>query len=70
MSAARYIGLYRPRKKRAAFDLDGERLMPDSISVIVEDDSPVPTGLYDSSGVELYRVTDRRPVGFTAKHED
>ena len=66
----KYIAIHRPSPRRAETDIYGDRLMHDSITVIVEDDRPVPTGLYDSSGVELFRVGDSRPAGFTSRHDD
>lgn len=38
-----------------------------SITVIEEDDRPQDTGLLDADGNRLYRVKERRPIGFTAK---
>jgi len=68
--AHRYVALRRAPPRRAEVDYDGNRLGPDTIQVIVEEDSPVETGLYDANGVRLFRITARRPVGFTVKHED
>ncbi len=35
-----------------------------TMTVHVEDDDPVPTGLLDMHGVPLYRLPDRVPFGF------
>ena len=38
-----------------------------SMDVIEEDDGPIPTGVLDSLGRELYRVAKRQPIGFRGK---
>lgn len=35
--------------------------------VIVEESGPRETGLFDAMGNKIYRVSDKTPVGFTAK---
>ena len=51
---------------RVKNEYEEDRPLYSSISVIEQDDSPVPTGIYDTHGVQLYRVSDRVPCGFTA----
>lgn len=34
------------------------------LTVYEVDDEPVDTGLVDASGLPIYRVTDREPIGF------
>ena len=43
-------------------DYDDRKVQP-TTTVIVDDDV-VDTGLLDSNGVPLYRVSERRPIGF------
>lgn len=54
------------RALRVRSQYDEDRPLYSSISVIESDDQPVPTGLYDSAGVQLYRIKDNAPCGFTA----
>lgn len=61
--AVRYVAA---RRVRAAYwddDLGAVVSTPDSITVIESDRAPVDTGLLDASGVTVFRVTDREPVG-------
>ena len=43
---------------------DGGRTARD---IIVEEESPQDTGLFDQFGNKLFRVKDRQPVGFRVK---
>ena len=42
---------------------------PERVEVLVSDDRPQPTGIYDQFGNELFRVQDRVPMGFQARKE-
>lgn len=57
----RYVTLARPRG--VAFDEYFEAPQV-SIEVIEQDHAPVDTGLLDASGNKLFRVEERRPIGF------
>jgi hypothetical protein len=64
----RYVAIrHRPVKSEYAWEYRTDRLAPVTIVVSVEADDPVPTGLYDVTGVELYRVPERGPCGFHKK---
>jgi hypothetical protein len=59
----RYISLaVRPR----VWTSDQDYAQPDRPSVTVweRDTTPEPTGLLDAAGVPIYRVEDRRSIGF------
>lgn len=50
---------------KAAFYEEGEYGLGGTADHIFEsDDSPVRTGLFDASGNPIYRVSERRPIGF------
>jgi len=34
---------------------------------VFEDDTPIPTGLLDANGNELYRVVERNSIGFKVR---
>jgi len=51
---------------RYSEDVCGD-VMDDSITVFDEVQEPIWTGLVDQHGVDLYRVTDRLPMGFRVK---
>lgn len=59
----RYVALAKPVRPRASYD-DPEPLLPHVLVTEPADTAPRPTGLYDARGVELYRVEERKPVGF------
>lgn len=46
-------------------DLEDE--VPDLPHLVVFEEDPVPTGLFDSQGNELFRVVEKLPVGFRGK---
>ena len=45
-------------------DLECEVAEPGPLVVFEPDGDPQPTGLLDAHGNELYRVSDRRPIGY------
>lgn len=58
----RYLALARPpRAWVSQTEVWAER---PTMQVWVPDDAPVDTGLVTAEGVQLYRVTERAPVGF------
>ena len=52
-------------KPRALWVSDLEEDVPDPPHITVDDEGPVPTGLFDSHGNELYRM--REPIGFRVR---
>lgn len=49
-----------------AEDEDEWRTNERSITVHESENEPVETGLLDRNGVMIYRVSDKRPIGFKA----
>ncbi len=41
----------------------------DRVQVLETSDDPQPTGLLDAQGNELYRMTEKRPIGFRVLKE-
>lgn len=42
----------------------GNHTMETNVTVFEKDNHPIPTGLLDANGVELYAVDERDPIGF------
>lgn len=66
----RYVAIHDRKPKVTSDWWADDRQGPSTISVIVSDDSPIATGLYDASGTLLYRIEDRFPCGFTRSKKD
>jgi hypothetical protein len=58
----RYVALSRP--PRAWLLWDDTPVQQPSCTVWEAEREPVDTGLVDPSGIRLYRVEDREPIGF------
>lgn len=62
-----------PAAQRAWWDdlyqLDRSTAGADRVQVFEATDDPRPTGLLDAQGNELFRVTEKRPIGFTILKE-
>lgn len=58
----KYITISRPAK----MDWYDQELVERSVGqqVIIEDDNPKDTGLFDVTGTKIYRTSDRIPPGF------
>ena len=48
-------------------ELEEEMAAPTTITIVEETDDPIETGLLDRHGNPLYRVRERRPMGFKVK---
>lgn len=61
----RYVAM----RPRSGYDPDSMEAWDDAhgITVFDPDDAPVETGLLDANGNPLYRINDRRPIGFRVK---
>lgn len=60
------------RRYVRAIHLDGgnNEIAVTAHDVIVQDDTPLFTGLFDADGVRLYAVSDREPVGFKLRRTE
>ena len=67
----RYMAMARPLAPPRQFYDDDYYPTPvrTTVTVVETDQTPVPTGLLDASGTELYRLSESVPCGFTAKHD-
>jgi len=59
----KYVPLARPPRGNVYFEGDGGTLLP-GVTVYEREDTPEDTGLFDASGVKLYRVRERIKMGF------
>ena len=67
----RYVAISRLLPKpRSDYEYMEDRPGPSTISVIVDEETPIDTGLMDASGTPLYRIKNRGPWGFSAKSTD
>ena len=61
----RYVALAKPlRADDDDWYPDGHR----STSVLVTDDRPVNTGLFTATGIPIWRVIERGPIGFRGRN--
>lgn len=61
---ARYVAIQRPRAWSSAHEVPEDR---PNCTVFEVEGAPRDTGIYDASGVKLYAVEDREPIGFRVK---
>ena len=51
------------------YHLDPRSSSVDRVTVLETPDDPQPTGLLDAQGNELFRMTEKRPIGFRVLKE-
>ena len=51
------------------YHLDPRPSSVDRVTVLETADDPQPTGLLDAQGNELFRMTEKRPIGFRVLKE-
>lgn len=49
---------------RPSSELDLDRTIRETITVIEEDRDPIDTGLFDHTGGRIYRIRDTVPMGY------
>jgi hypothetical protein len=58
----KYVAIHRPRSDW--FEEERPMTVQTSMTVYQREDGPEDTGLLDSNGVKLYRVSDKTKVGY------
>lgn len=58
----KYVAI-RPRSARWS-DIVEDDVMDDVCTVYEEDDYPTETGLVDATGTPIYRLSEKRPIGY------
>lgn len=61
---AKYVAIRNLRRAKSHYEYEEERLSATTISVIVDDDAPIETGLLNQDGTPLYRLTERGAWGY------
>ena len=59
----KYVAMTKPPRADIYYEGDGGTFIP-QLLVYEREDTPQPTGLFDASGVKLYRVRERLRMGF------
>lgn len=58
----RYVAISPRRRARACWDDDAPQMIAQVVHETLDD--PVNTGLVDADGTPLYRISEKRPIGF------